>query len=199
MGNKNNQTQNNDEIEEQKDEENEEYFDRDEKLEIEEAVKKIKILRENLKKCAAEKFEYLTGWQRARADYINAKKNEEKTREEILNYQEEKMLKEFLEIADIFDEVFKNSEYKNVDDNFKQGITATYNKLIKLFEKHGVSYFISAGQNFDPQKHEALTAEETNEKEKDNIVLEEFQKGYYIKDKILRPAKVKVGVRKKND
>lgn len=177
----------------------EEYFageENFESIEIEEAKKKIKVLREDLKKCNAEKIEYLTGWQRSKADYINAKKNEEKTREEILNYQAEKMLREFVEIADVFDEIFKNNGYKNINENFRQGIIATYNKLIKLFDKHSVSSFVSAGQNFNPEKHEALAVEETDEKEKDNIVLEEFQKGYNIHDKILRPAKVKVGIYK---
>lgn len=169
-----------------------------ENIEIEEVKKKIKTLREELKKCNTEKLEHLTGWQRSKADYINAKKTEEKTREEILNYQAEKILKEFVEIADIFDEIFKNSGYENVNDNFKQGITATYSKIIKLFEKYGVFSFVSAGQNFNPEKHEALAAEETNEKEKDNIVLEEFQKGYNINNKVLRPAKVKVGIYKDN-
>lgn len=198
MSDKNKKQQDQDNTREETGEE-EEYFageENFESIEIEEAKKKIKVLREDLKKCNAEKIEYLTGWQRSKADYINAKKNEEKTREEILNYQAEKMLREFVEIADVFDEIFKNNGYKNINENFRQGIIATYNKLIKLFDKHSVSSFVSAGQNFNPEKHEALAVEETDEKEKDNIVLEEFQKGYNIHDKILRPAKVKVGIYK---
>lgn len=196
MNSKNNQPQDENEIEETPSEE-EIYSAEDENIET--VDNKIKALRENLKKCNVEKLEYLTGWQRARADYINAKKNEEKTRQEILNYQSEKIFKEFVEIMDIFDEVFKNSEYENVQENFRQGIAAVYNKLIKLFEHHGVSSFNSAGQNFDPEKHEALAAEETDDKEKDNIVLEEFQKGYNINNKVLRPAKVKVGIYKEKE
>lgn len=151
---------------------------------------------EALRKCQAEKNEYLDGWQRARADYVNAKKNEEKIREELLNYNTEKLIKEFLPIIDDFNLAFKEELFKNLGENYKKGIEAIAQKFIKILEHYEVTSFNSAGEQFNPERHEAIAMEEVETQEKDNIILEEFQKGYNIKDKLLRPAKVKVGIYK---
>lgn len=159
----------------------------------------IKILKNKLKECEKQKGEYLTGWQRAKADFINGKKDELKLREEIINVKTENILNEFLEIADFFNLIFKHSDWNGLNNEWKKGIEAIYAKFIKIFENHGARPFESVGEQFNPLKHEAIMTEEVSAEEKDHIVLEEFEKGYNIKDKILRPAKVKVGVYKNNN
>lgn len=167
--------------------------------EIEENIEvKIKGLKEKLKKCEAEKHEFLTGWQRAKADYINARKEEEQKREDYINYKTENILKEFLSVADAFEQAFKNDEFKNLEEGFRKGIEAIHSQLAKILEKHKIKPYESLSEIFDPQKHEALMAEEVSESEKDHIILEEFQKGYSINDRVLRPAKVRVGIYKEN-
>lgn len=184
----------------------EDYSDLDEAelSEIEEsAVNKIKDIKEKLKKCETEKMEYLTGWQRTKADYINARKDEEKIREELLRHSTKKIILEFLleilNVADAFSEAFKNSNFNNIDAEWKKGIEAIFNKLMKILEQYNVLPYDSERKEFNPEFHEAITSENVSEKENDNIVLSEFQKGYMIGDKVLRPARVKVGIYKENN
>lgn len=159
---------------------------------------KIKDLKEKLKKCEAEKQDYLVGWQRAKADHINARKNEEKYREDYAAYRAEDMLRKFLDIGDAFREAFKNNGFQNLAENYKKGIEAIFNKFEKMLEYYNVKPYDCLGEIFNPALHEGLIIEETEDEKKDNIVLEEFQKGYTINNKVLRPAKVKVGIYKEN-
>jgi len=159
---------------------------------------KIKELKEKLKKCETEKQDYLIGWQRAKADYVNARKEEEQRRENLISYNTENILRELLTLADAFEQAFKNDGFKNLEDRYKKGIEAIHGQLARILEYHKIKSYDCLGEIFDPAKHEAISAENTTETEKDNIVLEEFQKGYIINNKILRPAKVKVGIYKNN-
>ena len=169
-------------------------------LEMEEVEEKLedKLLkfREQLKECEKQKGEYLAGWQRAKADFIKARKDEEKNREQIIGFQKENMLRQFLVVADAFELAFKDEGWAGIDEKWKIGVERIYASLVKIFENFNIKSFKSAGEKFNPEKHEAIATEETEEKEKDQMILEELQKGYNINDKILRPAKVKVGIYK---
>lgn len=164
----------------------------------ENSAAKIKDLKEKLKKCEAEKQDYLVGWQRTKADHINARKNEEKTREDYVSYKTEDILRNFLDIGDAFREAFKNNGFQEIAENYKKGIEAIFNKLEKMLEYYNVKQYDSLGAVFNPALHEGLVIEETGDEKKDNIVLEEFQKGYTINNKVLRPSKVKVGIYKEH-
>lgn len=165
---------------------------------LSEAREKIKELEETLEKSDAEKRECLEGWQRIKADYLNARKNEEIEKQTAINRRTENIIKEFLEILDALDSALKGEDFKRLEENHKKGIEAIFQKFLKIIECYNVKPFSSINEKFNPERHEALSTKETNEKEKDNIVLEEFQKGYIINNKILRPAKVKVGIYKEN-
>lgn len=166
--------------------------------EIEEnSLVKIKDLKEKIKKCEAEKQDYLIGWQRAKADHINSRKNEEKLREDYIAYKTENILLNFLDVLDAFHEAFKNNGFQELAENYKKGIEAIFNKFSKVLEYHNVKPYDSLGEIFNPALHEGLITEEIEDTKKDNIVLEEFQKGYKINERVLRPAKVKVGIYKK--
>lgn len=141
----------------------------------------IKKLREALKICQKEKAEYLAGWQRAKADFINARRDEEKARAEFAKFAAEMVLKETLAVADSLEIA---------------GDKHIYAQLREILKREGVEPIKAEGARFDPLYHEALEQVEVQEEAKDGAVLEELQKGYRIYDKVLRPAKVKVGVYK---
>lgn len=145
---------------------------------------KLKKIREELKECQKEKAEYLAGWQRAKADFINARKDEEKSRAEFAKYAAEKVLREILPILDSLEKI------GNADG------TAIYKQLMQILKREGVEEIKSVGLVFNPMYHEALGQTETDKKEEDGVILEELQKGYMLYDKVLRPSKVKVGVYK---
>ncbi|MDP3762725.1 MAG: nucleotide exchange factor GrpE [bacterium] len=168
----------------------------DEELEAEEEVveeeglkEKLKKLRQELKKCQQEKAEYLAGWQRAKADFINARKDEERARAEFLKYAEEGILREILRVADSLELAMRLKP--------SEGMEQIYSQLRDFLKGRGVLPIESAGKKFDPLEHEALEKEEVEEEARDNIVLEELQRGWRLYDRVLRPAKVKVGVLKK--
>ncbi len=145
---------------------------------------KLKKLREELKSCRKEKTEYLAGWQRAKADFINRGKDDEKARGEFAKFASERVLREMLEVADSL-ELAGSADCK-----------PSYNQLIDILKKEGVEPIKASGEKFDPMYHEALEQVEVSEKEKDGVVLEELQRGYTIYDRVLRPSKVKVGAYK---
>jgi len=158
---------------------------------------KIKKLKKELKQCKEECQEYLRGWQRAKADFINARKDEEKSREGFVRFAEEKLLKELLSIVDSFEMAFENKElWERVDGSWRDGIKGIYADTIKILESHNVSKMESKEKEFNPAEHEAVESIQVEDPEKDNKVLQEVLKGYKIFDKVLRPAKVKIGVLK---
>lgn len=144
---------------------------------------KLKKTRDELKACQQEKADYLAGWQRAKADFINARKDEEKTRGEFVKFTNERILKEILAVADSLEKI-----------SSADGV-ASYKQLIDILKKEGVEPIdATSGQDFDPAYHEAIQQEEVVEKEKDGTILEELQKGYIIHNRVLRPSKVTVGI-----
>src|SRR3989344_146038 len=88
----------------------------DEEIEGEENIlAKLKSLRERLKVCEKERMEYLTGWQRAKADYINARKDDEKRREEIIRYANESLIENFIPALDGFEMAMNHKEDEKPD------------------------------------------------------------------------------------
>ncbi len=156
----------------------------------------LKKLREKLKDCRRHKEEYLAGWQRVKADFVNARNDEEKSREEFKKFAESKLIEDILPIIDGFESAFNNENWKKIDKVWQDGIKSLYNQFISVLKEHRVEPIEAKGKEFDPQEHEAVAEVEAKEKD-DNIVMEEFRKGYKIEDKIIRPAQVKVGKHKK--
>jgi len=158
---------------------------KDEEVVAEEAISdKLKKMREELKACETQKGEYLAGWQRARADFINARRDDEKARMEFIKYSAEKVLRDMLTVADSL--LARQSLVEGGEDPI-------YNQLLDILKKEGVVSIETKNKRFDPMYHEALGEVETKNQDEDGLVLEELQKGYMIYDKVLRASKVKVG------
>jgi len=157
----------------------------------------LKKLREKLKVCVAEKQEYLEGWQRARADYINARKAEEKEKAEILTMAKEKMFSELLPVLDSFELAFSNKEaWEKIDKNWRLGVESIYGKFSEILNANGVKEISGIGEKFNPEFHQAVESIMVEEKEKDGLVAQVVQKGYQIGGKVVRPSKVKVNILK---
>lgn len=150
------------------------------------------------------KEEYLAGWQRARADLLNYKKEEMERIGEFLKYGNEEFILKILPILDNFEVVeTKLPEDLKKDDNVK-GLLMLKNQLQDFLKSQGVEEIKSIGERFDPNFHEAIEEVETKNEEQDKkekvpgiiiesgIILEEIQKGYTINGRLLRSAKVKI-------
>lgn len=155
--------------------------------------KKIKELKRRLERASKERDEYLLGWQRERADFINYKKTEEQKIKEKEREIKMEIFKKMLDILDNFEIAEKHLTNDLKDNKWVKGVLEIKNNLKELLKKEGVVE-IEEKDIFNPELHEAVAIEESDE---DDKILEVFQKGYYFGNKVLRPARVKVG--KKNN
>lgn len=126
---------------------------------------------------------------RLAADFENTKKRLEREREMSLKYAEESILRELLPGIDNIERAMDQGRESGNIEGLLEGVELTRDGLVATLEKYGVKAIESIGQPFDPNIHEAIAMEETDEIAP-NMVLREFQKGYVYKDRLLRPAKV---------
>ena len=163
----------------------------------------IEDLKKQLKECQKLKDEYLAGWQRARADFLNYKKEELERIGQLIKYADAGLILKILPILDNFEIVEKKipANLKN-DENPEGKPSASYGASIKgllqiktqirdFLKSQGVEEIKCLGKKFDPNFQEIVEEIELKDKES-GIVIEEIQKGYKIHGKVLRPAKVRV-------
>jgi len=161
--------------------------------ETEQGPAAIKSLREKLKKAVAEKQEYLEGWQRARADLVNYKKEEA-----LMHVDKEARIKsEFVEsllpALDAFEMAFGTKWYETASPEWKGGVMSVYRELVRSLERFGVKLFTPLGEPFDPNKHEAVRQAAVMKEEEDHTVVSVERSGYAIGERIIRPAQVTIG------
>ena len=156
---------------------------------------KIKQLQEKLKKCQELKEEYLSGWQRAKADLINARKDDERRNQELVKFANAALISDILAVLDSFDLAFEAFEDEK-ESKFSKGIILIKMQLEDILKKYGLEPIKSIGEKVDLQFHE-IVGESESEKEEGTII-EEIQKGYLLHGKVLRPARVKISKQIKN-
>lgn len=132
--------------------------------------------------------EYKEKYQRLLADFTNFKKREEKARTDFKKFASSNLIEELLPVLDNFDRALKDQDS---EDSFVQGIMMTRDSLWKVLEKEGLEEIESDGVEFDPNFHHAFQTEE-NEDFKSNYIIETYQKGYKLNDRVIRPSMVKV-------
>ena len=153
----------------------------------------IKKLRERLKKTAAEKQEYLTGWQRAQADMVNARKREEEERKAFMKFSNAGLIEDLIPVLDSFDMAMGNKEaWEKADKNWRMGVEYIYNQLIKVLLDYGVKEINPINEKYDHAQHEAISHEPVTDEHLDHVIVGVIQKGYSLNGKILKVPKVKV-------
>lgn len=132
---------------------------------------------------------YLANWQRAQADFINYKKRAEQEKKETVEFANSELILNLLTIVDDLERAFVSLPPRLSKSSWIEGIELTHNKLKGILEAHGLTEIKAKGKPFDPRWHEAVMHQEGEE----DTVIEEIQKGYKLKDRVLRPSKVIVG------
>lgn len=151
-------------------------------------------LKEELKAANLEKQKYLEGWQRAQADLANYKRVTENERKGIVERAIATFIEELLPVLDAFDMAFGNKEaWESAPKNWRDGIMYIYQSLMRALSERDVSVIDPAGEHFNPHEHEAVAHVPVKEREKEGKVVAVRQKGYRLKDRIIRPARVEVG------
>ena len=128
-------------------------------------------------------------YMRLMADFQNQKKRFDKEKADIHQYANEKIVKNLLEVLDNFERALDAT--KDADPNLHEGMELIFKQLMAALEKAGVAEIKALGEDFDPNFHNAVMMEETDEYES-NKVSEVMQKGYTLNSRVIRPSMVKV-------
>jgi len=128
-------------------------------------------------------------YMRLMADFQNQKKRFDKEKADIHQYANEKIVKNLLEVLDNFERALDAT--KDADPNLHEGMELIFKQLMAALEKAGVAEIKALGEEFDPNFHNAVMMEETDEYES-NKVSEVMQKGYTLNSRVIRPSMVKV-------
>lgn len=151
------------------------------------AAARVKTLKEKLKQCDAEKKEYLDGWQRAKADHINYRKDEAKQFEDMARFVVSGFLADLLPALDSFEIAISHEMPKDA----KRGILLIRSQLEDILKKRGLSDILAKeGEVFNPETHESIG--EADSPHPAGTVAEAVQKGYLFQKKVLRPARVRL-------
>ena len=141
-----------------------------------------------LEKARKERNEYLAGWQRAKADFINYKKDEVRRFEEVAKYGNEELILELITIMDNFDLGLRALEKSGP---VEKGVYMIRSQIEDILKKGGLEKIaVKVGEQFNPATSEAII--EVGSELPEGAVVEEIEAGYRLYDKILRPARVKI-------
>jgi molecular chaperone GrpE len=149
-------------------------------------------LRTELAAARAQADDYLAGLQRERAEFVNFRRRTTEERERELGLAGEGLIRKVLTIADDFDRAIENRPAELSGDSWAEGVAAIDRKLRTLLESEGVRPIEAApGRQFDPREHEAI-ANVPGTGRRDGEIVEEIQRGYRLRDRVLRPSLVAV-------
>ena len=142
----------------------------------------------------AKAVEYLEQWRRTAADFANFKRRTEQERVEMGRLFNESLVKALLPALDNFERALASVPEDIKNSGWVEGVSLTEKQLRAALEKEGLSAIEALGQKFDPNLHEAV-AHEPSQDHEDDCVIAEFQKGYKLHDRVIRPSMVKVSRR----
>ena len=148
-------------------------------------------LRQQLEAAQQEAAENKAGWQRAAADFTNYRRRTEQERDAMVGLANEVLLAKVLSVADDFDRAIAAVPAELQGHGWVDGVAAIDRKLRLVLDSEGLTPIEAVGKQFDPHEHEAVAQEERPDVA-DGTVIAELQRGYRIRDRVLRPAMVAV-------
>lgn len=149
-------------------------------------------MKDKVKECP-KCVEYLAGWKRALADYQNLQKDTVRQLDDFRKYANEDMIMQLLPLADYFQHAFDQVPEAEKNSSWLEGIKHIQNYFNKILQDNGVVEIKSLGEKFNPELHEVVKEEESEEAE--GIVVKVNQAGFALQGKIIKPAKVIISKR----
>ena len=128
---------------------------------------------------------------RISAEMINTLRRKDEDNARVMKYANESLIEDILNVVDNFDRALNQNSNSEDVVNYQKGMQMIYDNLISILEKYEVKEIEALDKEFDPTYHQAVMTEKIDGKES-NIVIEVLRKGYIYKDKVIRPAMVKV-------
>jgi len=165
-------------------------FEPEEELGAAGALKqKLQKIKDELEKVRADRQEYLDGWQRAKADAINAKREAEQQGKRTGELLREALIHDIIPALDSFDMATQSESWGAVQDGWRSGMEMVRDQLISALKSHGVERFGSVGDQYDPHIHDAV--QETDDMPgKTGEIVRVLRAGYKTRERVLRPAQV---------
>lgn len=151
----------------------------------------IETLREEIDLLQGQSNEYLDGWQRERAEFANYKKRKERESQQLQHNIIGNITRKYLEIVDDLERALQNQPEDGEGASWAEGIELVYRKFLTALEAEGVVAMQAEGQLFDPNLHEAISQEPSEEFESGQVI-EVLRSGYMIGERVLRPASVRI-------
>lgn len=156
---------------------------------------KINKLKDKISELEKSKQDYLDGWQRSKADYVNLKKRCDDEKTELGKYAREGFISDLIPVIESFDMAFSNKEtWEKVDPNWRIGVEYIHKQFMETLTSYGLAEVNPVGEQFDPQLHTAIENVTTGDNSLDQKVAEVVQKGYKVGDRLIKSPKVKVYV-----
>ena len=152
---------------------------------------KVVLLEADLELTKAQAADHYAHLQRLQADFDNYRKRTQKEKEDISKYAAERLVGAILPVLDNFERAIGSVQTSPDLAGYSQGVEMIFRQMHNVLVKEGLAAIEAVGQPFDPNIHEAILTVESEE-HPENTVVEEVQKGYYLKDRVLRPSMVKV-------
>jgi molecular chaperone GrpE len=149
----------------------------------------LDTLKQSLVEVKAKAQEYLEGWQRGQADFINYKKRLEQDKVDSVKYANSGLILKILPVLDDFERAIAAVPISIIKESWVGGINGIARKLENTLEMAGLSRIKAQGEFFDPSLHEAVGSVPGEE----GVVVRELEKGYKFNERVLRPARVLVG------
>jgi len=156
-------------------------------------IEELKAVTAERDQLAAERVELRDQLLRRQADFENFRRRTERDRSEFLQYAAMEIVRDLLPVLDDFDRALK---VDSADQEYAKGVELIYQRLFDTLKKSGLEPIETEGQSFDPHLHQAAEMAEASEGVEDQAILEVFRKGYNFKGRLLRPAMVKVAVKR---
>lgn len=147
--------------------------------------KEIKKLKQKLKQAEQQAQEYLNGWKRAKADYINKEREIEKDKLNWVKFANLELILKLLPVLDSFDQSLSQIPDNLKSDSWVKGVIQIKNQFDNLLKDQGIGKIKTIGEKFNPEFHEVVEKKGDN-----NEIIEEIQSGYIMHEKVIRPAKV---------
>lgn len=153
--------------------------------------KEVELLKKQIEALENEKKEIRDSAMRAAAEAENFKKRLTREKEDFVKYSNEKVIKELLPVVDNLERAVDHAKEAGESGGLLEGVEMTLDLFKKVLANLGVTQVSALGEPFNPEKHEAVQQIESADHEP-NIVVSEFQKGYMLNERLIRPAMVVV-------
>ena len=153
-------------------------------------------LKDELKKKDKEIKELRDKYLRALADMDNNRKRMDRELDSFRKYAQVEFLNKVIPVLDSFERAIDNADIENNHEDYTQGVEMIHRQLKEILRSMGLEEFSSLGEVFDPARHEAV-ATIVNDEKPENTIVEEISKGYVVRERVIKPARVMVSKQSK--